>query len=76
MKKVSEERKNDRVALKKAEENNTLMARNIRDLQDKLNIEKNKSSKLEVEKKRYERNQDRLDEIVEINDVGTVTNTR
>ena len=52
--------------LKKVEENNVILAKSIRDLQDKLNLEQNKSSRIEVEKKRMERNSDRMEEIIEI----------
>ena len=68
VKKVSEEIKSGKTALKKVEENNAMLAKSIRDLQDKLNNEKNKSSKIEVEKRRLERNSDRLEEIIEIHD--------
>ena len=67
-KKVSQEIKSGKTALKKVEENNAMLAKSIRDLQDKLNNEKNKSSKIEVEKRRLERNSDRLEEIIEIHD--------
>ena len=60
--------KSGKSALKKVEENNALLAKSIRDLQEKLNIEKNKASKVEVEKQRLERNSDRLAEIIEITD--------
>ena len=68
VKKVSEEMKAGKSSLKKVEENNVILAKSIRDLQDKLNNEINKSSKIEVQKRRLERNSDRLEEIIEIND--------
>ena len=68
VKKVSDEMKAGKSALKKAEENNVVLAKSIRDLQDKLNCEKNRASKTEVEKKRLERNADRLEEIIVINE--------
>ena len=69
MKKVSDELKTGKNALKKVEDNNVTLAKSIRDLQDQLNSEKNKSSRTEVEKKRLERNSDRLEEIIEIKEV-------
>ena len=45
-----------------------MLPKSIRDLQNKLNDEKNKSSKIEVERKRFERNSIRIEEIIEIND--------
>ena len=67
-KKISDELKTGKSSLKKVEDNNAVLAKCIRDLQDKLNIEQNKSSKMEVEKTRMERNTNRLEEIIEIND--------
>ena len=68
VKKVSDEVKAGKNALKKVEDNNCIMAKSIRDLQEKLNTEKNKSNRMEVENKRWERNTERLEEIIEIND--------
>jgi chromosome segregation ATPase len=63
VKKVSDELKSGKNALKKVEDNIITLAKSIRDLQDQLNVEKNKSSKIEVEKKRLERK-----DILEIKD--------
>ena len=60
--------KSGKCALKKVDENNVILAKSIRDLQDNLNLEKNKSSKTEVEKKILECNTDRLEEIIVINE--------
>jgi hypothetical protein len=66
VKKVSEEVKSGKAALRKVEDNNSVLAKSIRDLQDKLNCVKNNSSKIEVEKRKLERNTDRLEDIIEI----------